>query len=163
MQTDLHRHLVYLGAKWLKRQGFAVVATEINALGCREQADVVGFRATCSAMIEAKASRSDFLADLKKSERSNPSQGIGVYRFFLSPPGVISIEDLPQGWGLLHAQGTRIIETLRPQGNLWPPSGSQNWKEWQHPSNLASERAVLFSIARRNAQLQASPTKTIHQ
>ena len=58
-----HDNLTLLGARWLKKQGFAVVATEISAVGSREQPDVVGFRSTCSAIIEAKVSRADFLAD----------------------------------------------------------------------------------------------------
>ena len=152
MPSELHQALVDLGERWLKRQGFAVVATELKALGCREQADVVGFRATCSAVIEAKASRSDFLADLKKPERREPALGIGVYRFFLSPPGVIALDDLPERWGLLHAVDSSVVEVHRPLGNIWPPFGSESWREWQHPSNLASERAVLFSIARRGTK-----------
>ena len=152
MPSELHQALVDIGEKWLKRQGFAVVATELKAFGCREQADVVGFRSTCSAVIEAKASRGDFLADMKKPERCEPARGLGVYRFFLSPPGVIDIEDLPERWGLLHAVSSRVIEVHRPIGNIWPPFGSENWREWQHPSNLESERAVLFSIARRGAK-----------
>ncbi|EFZ65999.1 upf89.0 domain protein [Escherichia coli 2534-86] len=27
---------------------------------------------------------------------------MGDWRFFISEPGIISIEDLPPGWGLLH-------------------------------------------------------------
>lgn len=54
MPSPEHDNLSALGAKWLKWQGFTVVATEINAAGCREQADVVAFRSTCSAIIESK-------------------------------------------------------------------------------------------------------------
>lgn len=43
MSSELHDAQSNLGAKWLKRQGFAVVATELWALGCREQADAMAF------------------------------------------------------------------------------------------------------------------------
>jgi hypothetical protein len=66
MSGDLHKLLVTLGERWLKRQGFAVVATELVTGGTREQADVIGFRSQCSAVIEAKASRADFLADVNR-------------------------------------------------------------------------------------------------
>jgi hypothetical protein len=57
MPTDLHDQLADLGAKWLERQGVAVIATDLTALGCRERADVIGFRSQCSATIESKVSR----------------------------------------------------------------------------------------------------------
>lgn len=69
MAGDVHKQLVTLGEKWLKRQGFSVVASELVTGGTREQADVIGFRTNCSAVIEAKASRSDFLADARKPHR----------------------------------------------------------------------------------------------
>lgn len=57
MPTELHDELAKIGAAWLKRNGFAVVATDLMALGCRERADVIGFRSQCSATIESKVSR----------------------------------------------------------------------------------------------------------
>lgn len=155
MASQQHIDLVALGAKWLKKQGFGVIATEIQAAFCREQADVVGFRSTCSAIIEAKVSRGDFLADAKKPERSSEGKGIGVYRFYLCPVGVIEPQDLPLKWGLLHEKGGKVIEVVRPLGNIWPGYGADHWKEWQHASSLESERAALFSIARRLAMGQS--------
>ena len=151
MTGELHQQLVTLGARWQKRQGFSVVATEIAVVGIGEQADIIGFRSTCSLLIEAKATRSDFLADAKKPHRT--SGGLGVYRFYIAPVGVIEVADLPPRWGLLHAVGNKVIEVLRPTGNLWPAFGSTDgdWPRFQHEPNLTAERAVLFSIARRRS------------
>lgn len=152
MPSALHDELARLGAKWLKRQGFSVIATDLTALGVAEQADVIGFRSSCSAVIEAQASRSDFLADKVKPHRV--SGGLGVYRFYLCPQGVIEVEDLPAGWGLLHAVGRKVIEVLKPSGNLWPSLGSSNlrdWEKFQHQADGLSERDVLYSIARRRS------------
>lgn len=151
MAGDVHKLLVTLGAKWLKRQGFAIVATELVTGGTREQADVIGFRSNCSAVIEAKASRSDFLADARKPHRV--AGGLGVYRFYLCPPGVIEVSDLPARWGLLHAEGRTLCEVLRPTGNGWPSFGSTfgNWQAFQHEVDTDAERGVLFSIARRRS------------
>ncbi|WP_422394509.1 hypothetical protein [Nitrospirillum amazonense] len=147
-----HRDLVALGARWLRKQGFPVVATELSAAGCREVPDVVGFRSTCTAIIEAKASRADFLADDRKPERSGRAPGVGLYRFYLSPAGVALPAELPAGWGLLHEVGGRVREIVRPTGNRWPPGGVEGeWLAFQHPVNTDAERAVLFSIARRLA------------
>ncbi|ACD21578.1 conserved hypothetical protein (plasmid) [Paraburkholderia phytofirmans PsJN] len=149
MAGDIHNMLVALGARWLKQQGFGVVATELVAAGITEQADVIGFRSNCSALIEAKASRADFLVDHRKPHRV--AGGLGVYRFYLCPAGAIQAEDLPSGWGLLYADGKRVVDVIRPTGNLWPQYGVQagDWAKFQHASNAEAERRVLYSIARR--------------
>ncbi|CAB3845420.1 MULTISPECIES: hypothetical protein [Achromobacter] len=151
MPSELHQRLVSAGERWLKRQGFAVVASELATTGCAEQADVIGFRSTCSALVEAKASRSDFLVDRKKPHRKEG--GLGVYRFFISPPDVVAITDLPPGWGLLHLEGKRILVARGPTGNIWPAYGSTvgDWHTFQHAPDEAAERAVLYSIARRRS------------
>lgn len=155
MPSAQHSFLVDLGAKWLRKNGFGVVATELDASGCRERPDVIGFRSSCSAIIEAKVSRADFLADAKKPERAGAS-GLGIYRFYLCPHGLIGVNELPTGWGLLNESDGRIIEVVRPQGNIWPDYGAGqgigNWHLFQHKPNTEAERRALYSIARRLAK-----------
>lgn len=76
MPSELHDGLARIIAAWVKRNGFAVVATDLTALGCRERADVIGFRSQCSAAIESKVSRADFLADWKKPHREAGEIGL---------------------------------------------------------------------------------------
>ncbi|HHY8037536.1 TPA: hypothetical protein ACV70J_003783 [Escherichia coli] len=58
------------------------------------------------------------MADRKKRFRKNPSLGMGDWRFFISEPGTISIEDLPPGWGLLHVVNGRVRKVHGwPKGN----------------------------------------------
>lgn len=149
MPSQLHEQLAAIGAAWLKRNGFTVVATDLSALGCRERADVIGFRSQCSTVIEAKVSRADFLADLKKPHRLDG--GIGLYRFYICPAGLIGAHELPARWGLLYADGGRIAEVVRPRGNIWPGEKVTvaGWTEWQHQTDLDAERSILFSISRR--------------
>lgn len=149
MPSELHEALSAQGVKWFKRQGFGVIAANLGALGCRERADVIGFRSQCSAIMEAKASRSDFLADAKKPERK--AGGVGLYRFYICPPGVIEPEELPTGWGLLYCDGHKVIDVVRPKGNAWPGPGTQiaSWAAFQHLNDNDAERSVLYSISRR--------------
>ncbi|MYM92406.1 hypothetical protein [Duganella vulcania] len=149
MPSELHNELSTIGAAWLKRNGFAVVATELTALGCRERADVIGFRSQCSATIESKVSRADFLADWEKPHRE--VGGIGLYRFYICPAGQIGADELPARWGLLYVDGKRVTEVARPRGNIWPgPKGNiAGWAEWQHEVDQDAEPSVLFSISRR--------------
>ncbi|WP_241136696.1 hypothetical protein [Achromobacter insuavis] len=151
MPSDLHKRLVDAGERWIRRQGFAVVATELATFGSCEQADVVAFRSSCSAIIEAKATRADFLADHRKPHRREG--GLGQYRFYLCEPGIIAIEDLPDRWGLLLLTGRRVTMEKGPIGNIWPPygSGAAGWQEYQHAADPSAERAVLYSIARRRS------------
>lgn len=151
MPSQEHEELTRLGAKWLKKQGFSVIATEITAVGSRERPDVIGFRSGCSAIIEAKVSRADFFADAKKPERMEAGAGLGIYRFYICPEGLIRPEELPPKWGLLYASGKSIKDVIRPGGNIWPGLGysSDGWGDFQHTPDFAKERAVLFSIARR--------------
>lgn len=148
-----HKHLVILGEKWLKKQGFGLVLTEVRSIGCPEEADVFGFRASCSALIEVKVSKSDFKADFKKSHRCNGA-GIGTYRFYLSPPGIIGVQDLPKGWGLLHTDGKTVSPILIPLGNFWPgySNATGDWLNFRHLSDMEAERNLLYSYARRIKQ-----------
>lgn len=54
-----------------------------------------------TVLIEVKVSRSDFLADAKKSFRQQPEEGVGAFRYYCSPEGLITEVDLPDKWGLL--------------------------------------------------------------
>ncbi|KAA3532717.1 hypothetical protein NLO85_27695 [Pseudomonas savastanoi] len=154
--SEEHKKLTKLGASWFRKNGFGVVATELSSAGSREQPDVIAFRSSCSAMIEVKVSRSDFFADRKKPERN--AGGIGIYRFYLCPEGMIKPEELPPRWGLLYAKGRSVVAVVKPQGNIWPPlekqhPGSEAYlgprREFQHVPDAIAERSALYSIARR--------------
>jgi hypothetical protein len=152
-----HCRLVDLGARWLKRQGFPLVVTELSCFGNRERPDVYGCRQSCSVIIEVKVSRSDFLADNKKPERQ--VGGLGNYRLYLCPENMISIDELPSRWGLLYAAGKRIVPVHMPKGNMWLSSyyrdRDNSWGPFCHESDHNAERAALFSIARRLANGQS--------
>lgn len=151
MASHEHDQLVRMGASWLRRKGFGVVATELTCEGAGEQPDVLGFRSRCSAIIEAKVSRSDFQKDGKKPWRSSAA-ALGVYRFYLCPEGLILPSELPERWGLLYACKNRVSEIVVPRGNLWPKYGETSQSDFlafQHRNCELKERSALYSIARR--------------
>ena len=157
--SEEHNRLTELAARWLKRNGFGVVATEMNCHGSREQPDAIGFRSRSSAIIEVKVSRADFRADLAKPERR--IGGLGLYRFYLCPVGMIEPHELPERWGLLYAKGRSVETVVAPQGNAWLQPAAQvseavlaapwstEWLNFQHDPDLDAERSALYSIARR--------------
>lgn len=105
-----HSDLVRIGARWLfnrSRQKCSVVVTELASTE-REEPDVLGWWQNTTILLECKATRADFLGDKKKSFRRKPGQGMGCRRYFLTPPGLVQPEEVPEGWGLLEAKGKRV-------------------------------------------------------
>lgn len=132
---DLHRELCEIGAKWLKRpesqKGHACHISIIEAACYGENPDVIGYRHgnpktydagtdkeyqsdyhVGTTLIEVKTSRSDFLVDKKKPHRLNPATGMGKWRYYLCPEGVIKVEDLPPKWGLLYVNKRGHIKVM---------------------------------------------------
>ncbi|CAL9985396.1 hypothetical protein VPHK356_0090 [Vibrio phage K356] len=99
-----HDRLNELTAKWIvNNMNMSLVFVEHKTATSREIPDVLGFRdgGRTSVCFEIKATRSDFLSDKNKPHRINPEQGVGDFRFYVAPVGVIKKSDLPPKWGLL--------------------------------------------------------------
>lgn len=78
--------------------------------GGGESPDYIGFNAKGeSFLIEVKISRADFQADKKKLFRKFPKAGVGKYRYFACPDGLITPEELPEGWGLIYIKDKSTI------------------------------------------------------
>jgi hypothetical protein len=129
-----HAELVEFGAKYLYGKKYMVVLKELTTC-IPETADVLGFRAGHSHLIEAKTSRSDFKADAKKSFRVYPHQGVGNLRSYICPTGLIKPEELPEKWGLIYIDPiTKKSRTL-----VWPT---------HQEARIANENALLVSVVR---------------
>ncbi|MEI7410078.1 hypothetical protein [Pectobacterium aroidearum] len=116
-----HDELCMIAYKFLYKNGFKVCFHDrfkaVTSTG--EQPDAMGFRNNASVLIEAKCSRSDLLADKKKRFRQNPELGMGDWRFFISEPEIVTVNDLPDGWGLLHVVGGKVKKVHGWQGWQW--------------------------------------------
>lgn len=144
-----HAELVKFGEKWLKGKGCGVTfSDEFKALTITgERPDVIGWSDGLSKLIEAKTTRADFLADMKKSFRKNPEQGMGDWRFYLCPEGVIKIEDLPDGWGLLYLRITGSAKKIIEVHGV--PSNCNWWTKKPFSGNRQCENQMLYSALRR--------------
>lgn len=118
-----HTHLVDRAVRWLRGYRCGLVLSE-QACVSGEMPDAIGWKQAChSVLVECKATRADFLADRAKPFRQAPEKGVGSERFYLTPPGLIRIEELPAGWGLLEFHRGRV-EMLRPSSkNLRTATG----------------------------------------
>lgn len=140
-----HAELVTHAEKWLRNScGCGVVLTELVTVAY-ETPDAIGFRSGYSILVECKVNRQDFLKDAKKHFRIYPSDGVGSYRFYMCPEGVIKPEELPEKWGLIYVlpDGNRK-RVVGPTGrNLWEPEFRFLEK------NDNAERDMLVSALRR--------------
>jgi len=138
-----HSELVEIGYEWLLRYvkcGFALKELSTYA---PETPDVVGWKNNDSILIECKTSRADFHADRKKFFRENEYMGVGNYRFYLTPEGLLKADDIPEKWGWLEAsEKGKIIKRIAPKGNIW-----NRFPRFE--SYLYSESLIMQSALRR--------------
>lgn len=144
----LHQKLIKLGADFIMKNPPTkgnmycskcnIIVTEITTFAS-EKPDVLGFaNDTNTVMLEAKISRADFLKDAKKPFRQNPETGMGNFRLYITPVGLITPHELPENWGLIEVDKKdkcKIIEYAKKQ-----------------TSNIENEFLVLKSVIRRNGE-----------
>ncbi len=139
-----HADLVKVAERWLyKTMGCGVVFTELVTMA-NEIPDAFGLRSDYTILVECKTSRSDYLADHKKWFRQIPENGMGDYRFYLCPEGLISPNELPSKWGLLYWDGKKVKKIKAPKGNI-----SSNWSEFKFDKCHKQEHRILYSALRR--------------
>lgn len=116
--TFTHRELCIKAAKYLRSKGIQPFhkcrysVCELERVN--ECPDAFGWGSGTTQLIEVKVSRNDFLADKKKQWRYHPHLGLGKYRSYLCPEGLIKPEELPDYWGLLYInEKGKISETVK--------------------------------------------------
>jgi hypothetical protein len=68
---------------------------------------------------------------------------MGDWRFFLCPPRIIEVNDLPEGWGLFHALPKTIKRVHRvPPNTMW-------WKGKRFNGAKQYEMQMMYSALRR--------------
>ena len=121
-----HAQLVQMAEVWLRRYRCGIVLSE---QGCSsgEMPDAIGWKGkNHSIVIECKISRGDFLADAAKPWRTNPDIALGCERYFAAPKGMLRAAEMPEGWGLLEAQGRELRVTQKSKRKLRQPEGLMN-------------------------------------
>jgi len=145
-----HRQLCEKAASWLKtkcKQRCPVVFVEIKSISM-EIPDVIGFNCDHSVMIEVKTTRRDFLKDKEKPWRKYPEQGVGDFRYYFCPEGIIKEEDLPEKWGLIWVDKSNRVRIVK-EVVAWERNFSgEGWLN-KHPKSNDKERNIMYSALRR--------------
>ncbi|MEN6379237.1 MAG: hypothetical protein ABFD15_06635 [Methanofastidiosum sp.] len=126
-----HKELVFYASKWLKRK-CPVVILGLATTG--ETPDAIGWHGKFSILIECKSSLRDFMSDKKKWFRRREEDGLGQNRYFLTPEKLISIDRLPEGWGLMEVINNKV--TITKESKLFQ-------------CNIKQEVGILLSTLRR--------------
>lgn len=145
-----HQQLIKRGVRWLSNTvGCQVVVTELSSGW--EIPDVLGWRGITTHLVEAKASVSDFKADMKKPFRSihNYEMGLGNYRYYIVPMAIKDkvIDLVPSKWGLLAVGESSVFLKKKP--------------EYIEEVNRKNETEILISIIRRIA-IKTNPLKWVN-
>jgi hypothetical protein len=118
-----HAQLVERAVRWLRKYRCGVVLSE-QACVSGEMPDAIGWKQAChSVLVECKVTRADFLADCGKPFRVKPEKGVGSERFYLTPPVLLKVEELPPGWGLLELRRGRVEMIQASAKNLRTATG----------------------------------------
>jgi hypothetical protein len=142
-----HTELIEIGYKWLMNRCSFAFKDFVTAGGFGEVPDVIGFNNSGSFLIEAKTSRSDFLADKKKKFREFPEYGMGDWRFFIAPKSLIKIDELPDMWGLIEVNEkgkARCVYNPFGKGNIY--------SRWKRNAKYEKSEIVMFKSALRRLQ-----------
>lgn len=146
-QTKLsHSELCVRAESWLRTHcNCSSVISELKSRNkTGEIPDAIGWKRNRSFLVECKTSRADFKADAKKPFRSEPKIGMGDFRFYLCPEGVIKVEELPEKWGLIYVNDTKIRMVKGPKGSYWSKA-----LDFRFNGNKDAEMTLLLSFVRR--------------
>lgn len=108
-----HAELVTRAERWLRKTaGCRVVLAECRSRHEPEVPDAIGWNCRGgqirSVVVECKATRADFRADSQKVHRQ--LEGLGRWRWYMTPPGLVQADEVPAGWGLLEVRGNRVVK-----------------------------------------------------
>lgn len=141
-----HKQLVDVAYRWVLKNGSCGVAFKELVTTSSEIPDVIAFGSgDHSILIECKTSRSDFFADRHKPFRIT-GHGMGKFRFYCAPVGLIKPDELPEKWGLLEVnEDLKAVATV----NTLKMRDAQYFYTHTHEVNDVSERAIMYSVLRR--------------
>ena len=104
MESHIHKHLKTQSLYWLKEKMTDLCDNEVKLFyrKNRFKADALGInmKRKEARIIEVKATRADFLRDEVLHSDYGYHQMVH-YAYLLTPEGLLSIEEVPKGYGLL--------------------------------------------------------------
>jgi hypothetical protein len=117
--------------------------------------DAIGFRTAAedegTVVVEVKVSRSDYLADRAKAHRQDGAKGMGHYRYYMAPEGIISLQELAPRWGLVEVSPKGVLRVL--SGHVTVKRADQPAR--RHERAISREWLLLASMLSRVGNVEA--------
>lgn len=111
-----HKQLVDRAKRWLLgHNGGCTIAVGELVTSAGEIPDAIGFMVGggISVLLECKISRADYLKDKNKIYRLQKEYGMGNFRYFFTPKGLLPLEDIPEKWGLLELSEHDMVRIIK--------------------------------------------------
>jgi hypothetical protein len=102
VNQGFHRQLCDRGAAWLRDEKSCHTVFTECARNVDEKPDAIGWSGESTYLVECKTTRTNFFDDAKKKMRLHPDRGVGLFRYYLVPKGMVLPKDVPEKWGLLY-------------------------------------------------------------
>ena len=149
-----HRSLCLIGERFLRRElRVPVTAIEVKST-LREVPDVFGASSLSTFILEAKASRSDFIVDIDKPFRKNMENGVGDYRYYICPESLIDVSELPDKWGLIWVDelGRATLKYGYNPTQRMPWDNGDSYEQWRIEHDITNDQSIMYSLLRRAVQ-----------
>lgn len=153
-EKPTHSRLVHRAVRWLHNtRKCAVTLWERTCHFSSEIPDAIGWEPDgWSILVECKATRADFLKDKRKAHRQN-DYSMGQERWYFSPPALISVDELPSGWGLIELHGDRVRKKLSPATYQSRSVSSRSVRQTLFNSKITqAESPLLVAALRRSTE-----------
>lgn len=133
--------------KYLKTKGYKLSFSNMTDALASEQPDALGINIYGESILcEVKTSKSDFLADQKKYSRIHPEKGIGDFRVYVTPKGLLTPEEIPYGWMLWEVQGKTkpIMKVIKGKRVYKDVHKDFSWRVMRHEYLNSTEKEYLY-------------------
>ena len=111
----------------------------------REVPDIYAVDRKGTYMVEVKVSHKDFLADSRKPFRRRPKEGVGKWRYYACPEGIIKPEEVPVKWGLIYVYDDGRVEIIK--GKKFP--GDKDENKYTFQQNYELEYWMVYALIRK--------------
>ena len=140
-KKDKHKELVEIVAEWRRRQGCAVlIEPKASFFATGEIPDVISYHPETrqSYVDEIKIT----LANWKAQKRKHLS--LGEFWTFATPPSLLSVGNLADGWGLVEVRQGEVIEVMPPDSQVLGHNAIRKERHLLGQALLACQREGLI-------------------
>lgn len=147
-----HKELVKIAARWLRgTERCSVVLSEMVSQA--EIPDAIGWKNGQSYLVECKATLKSFRADKTKRCRRIFDKlyafGMGTRRYYMVPEGLITVDRVPRGWGLMEVAFSGCVRRTKESST------------WSLPVlEMGHEMGLILSALRRHQAAELGKGKT---